>query len=297
MDQDLIAKATEDLENSIVEDEQQEKQEKDLGASIVKAIKDTAAEYFGKAQTTDLKAENDRRGSLTESSQDPAKTAKKTGKEYHDSSKYETRKGDDCDDDMDGDDLEDKKKSKKKMSKMAYMNKMKKMGKMKKSRHGYDDENEGEEFEESALDATEFVEAMGESVEEIEKSMDRMEEGMAVFGELLGEMSDPKRDKLIVNIAKGIGFLVDQMKDLNKSVSAQNDLVKSISQLPGAPRIAGLPAQTVNNDEIKKGEEGDTLTKGEKDRIFQLATSRRISMDEYRNAIRNNDASILEKVK
>lgn len=295
MEDDILEQATQDLEKSLAEDQQQEETEQNLGDAIVKAIKSVTTEFLGKAQTTDLSADKDRRGSLTETSKDPATSPKKTGREYPDSSKYEARKGSDMDDDFEGDDEDDAPKGKgKKLSKYAM--KMKKMKKMKKSQdedRSYDDDDD---VTEDMVDATEAVAAIGESTELIGKSLDRLEDGMSVFGELLGEMSDPKRDKILVNIAKGISFLVDQQKELNKSIREQNDLMKSIGQMPGVPRVAGLH-QMVKTDEVKKAEGGGVLKKGDKDRLFKAAVQGQISMEEFKEAQATGDASILEKVK
>lgn len=185
---DILAKASQELEESIQQDQETEtaaETHQTIGEAIVKAVKDAAAPFLSKAQTSTLSAEKDRRGSLTESKSDPAATPKKSGKGYEDSSVYEARKGEDMDEDDDSDD--DKKSSKKSKKKNPFFSKMKKMKK------GYDEETEEDDSDdesEDMFDATEVVAELGENVESISKSVQTLEEGMAVFGELLGEMAD-----------------------------------------------------------------------------------------------------------
>lgn len=293
---DVLAKASQELEASIADDqetEQQEETEKDLGKAIVKAIKDTAAPFLAKAQTSTLSAEKDRRGSLTESGKDPAASPKKSGKGYEDSSVYEARKGEDMDDD--GDDDEDdapKKKAKKKFD-------FSKMKKMKKSVE-VEEEDDSSDEDEEMLDATEVVAELHDNVESISKSVDRLEEGMAVFGELLAEQADPRRDVLLANLAKAVTHIITEQKEIKKSLSGVNDLMKAVSSMPGVPKIAGVQ-MVVNKNDLNKSE-GESETDGvmsseDKNRLFQAAVQGKISTTEMKKAIQTNDLTILQKIK
>jgi hypothetical protein len=303
---DILEKATQELEESMVEEEAQAetaKGEQDLGKAIIKAVRNAAAPFLSKAQTSDLSAEKDRRGSLTESNKDPATTPKSSSSGYPDSTRYEARKGEDLDDDgdEDGDEDEDDKKSKRhKKGKKAnpFMSKMKKMKK------GHEDEEDSDdtdvEGDDEMFDATEVVAELGENVAEINKSVDRLEEGMAVFGELLGEMADPRRDKLLVNLAKAVTHIISEQKEMKKSLSGVNDLMKAVSTMPGVPKIAGLQ-MIANKTDLAKGE-GDVEDRGElsqenKDRLFAAAVARKISTKEMSKAMQTHDLSILERVK
>lgn len=294
-DDDVLAKASQELEESITEDQEteaQEEAEKDLGSAIVKAIKTAAAPFLEKAQTSNLSAEKDRRGTLTESGSDPAASPKKSGKGYEDSSKYEARKGEDMDDDGDEDDDSSKKKKKFPFGKMK---------KMKKSAELEDtDDSDDEDFDDEEMyDATEVVAELGKNVTQINKSIDRLEEGMAVFGELLAEQADPRRDVLLTNLAKAVVHIVEQQKEMKKALTGVNDLMKAVATMPGVPKIAGLQMM-VNKGDLAKSEGEDVneeLSKEDKDRLFQAAARKQISTAEMSKAMRTRDLSVLDKVK
>ena len=285
-EQDILESASRELEASIADDNQQVAHQ-DLGKSIVQAISDGVKSVLAKAggPTTDLPADKDKRGSLLEAGSDPAKSPKKSGKGYDDSSKYEARKGHDMgEEDEDGDEDDKdmpaffKKKGKKKMIK-----------KMKKSYS--DEELESEEGEESDVDATEFMNDLGEAVEHLHKSVSSIEEGVAVFGELLAEMADTRRDKLLVNMAKGINLLITENKELKKSMNKHETMMKSISNLPGMPKVVGthFAAQEAATTE---GESAQVST-ADRDRLFQLAVAKKITTGEMQKAIRTGDMSVL----
>lgn len=278
MKDDLLDTAAAELENSIKEDEQSAKVEpKDLGKAIVEGVQTAVKDFLAKgkgAQTSDLSAEKDKRGELTGSGKDPAESPKKSGQGYSDSSGYEARKGDDSDDDDDdSDDVP------------AFFKKKKKGKKVKKSDDVEDDSDEDSDDE--AYDATEFVEEMGDAVNHMNKSINRLEEGLAVFGELLAEVADARRDKLMVNMAKALTHIVEEQKEIKKSLVAHSTMMKSIAQLPGMPRVAGLFNQAQGTEEVTTSSEGagTKLSKATHDRLWQMAVQRKITSEEMKKAI------------
>lgn len=289
-DNDVFESASQELEKSIQEDEKA--QPTDLGQQLIKSVTNAVQDFLAKGkggQPSELSAEKDKRGSLTESGKDPAESPKKSGKGYDDSTKYEARKGEDMDDEDDEDD------------KPSFFKKKKKK-KVKKMYKSYDEQDEDtsdeDESADEALDATEFVEELGDAVEHINKSVGRLEDGMAVFGELLAEMADPRRDKVLVSLAKAVSHLVQEQKEIKKSLVAHQTLVKAIAQMPGVPRVAGLQlvAQEAEAASVG-GAEPKQISQADKDRLFRAAVQKQISTEEMNKAIRTGDLSVLEKVK
>lgn len=268
------------LEEQISKSEKTEEapvQEEKSEQGLLKALMTTAKDYLGKAQTSDLKAEKDRRGSLTESSDDPAKTPKKSGAGYEDSSKYEARKGHGKDDDEDEDD-----------DVPAFMKKKAKKKAMKKSIETEDEESEDSE---EVIDVT-------ETVEELQKSVARLEEGVAVFGDLLAEVADPRRDKAMATVMKSLSHIIEKQNKLEKSLGEVQPLMKALAQMPGAPKMVGVQANLKKSVETTEGAETQTvLSKEDKDRLMKAAIEGKISTNEMKKAIATNDASLLEKIK
>lgn len=289
MEKQELEKLQADLEKSISKDEKptadgdsKESLEKGLATHLMAAAKDFIAKASG-AVTSDLPAEKDKRGELTTSGKDPAESPVKSGQGYKDSSKYEARKGDDEDED-DEDDKDE----------MPSFFKKKAKKKMKKS----EDESEEEE-EDSEVDATEFLEQMGGAVDHLGKSVRELEEGMAVFGELLSEIADPRRDNLNATMAKALAHLVTEVKDIKKSLAAHESVMKSISTMPGAPRVAAMHVAATETETAPSAPaaRGMKLEKSMKDRLWRLTAERKISVDEYKHACATGDVSILDRVK
>jgi len=291
MEDDVFETAAAELEASLAKDEKSSGEATDLGkaivSSITSAVKDVLAKGKG-AQKTDLSAEADKRGTLVDSGKDPAESPKKSGQGYKDSSIYEARKGHDDDEDGDDDDGD--------MPSFFKKKKKKGMGKKKIMKSEDEDEDESDDDE---VDATQFVEELGEAVDHLGKSIHRLEQGMAIFGELLSEMADPRKDKLMVNMAKAISHLVTENKDLKKSLVNNGTMMKAISQMPGVPRVAGLQAAFSATEESETPESNGrtSLSKSQRDRLFQLAVAKKISIDDMKKAVSTGDASVLDSFK
>ena len=275
MENSVFEAAASQLEKSIKPDVQPSKEAESLKDVLLKAATDFLNKGKG-GQGTDLEADKDKRGSLIEAGKDPAEHPVKSGQGYKDSSKYEARKGDD-EDDMDDED-EDEKES-------MFKKKKKKM-KKKMDKSGDEDESEDE-----VVDATEFVEDLGDAVDHINKSVERLEAGMVAFGDLLVDMADPRREKLLVTMAKAISHVIEKQDKIEKSLSQFADLKKAMKE-PSAPKVAG---QTI----VVEGTEnkGSILKSEDKNRLFQLASKSKISMEEYKNAVKTGDISILDRFK
>ena len=155
---DLFEAVSKDLEKAMAEREQETTQE-DLGDRIVKAIRNEIDLAKGKKKdepNSDLSAEDKAGKGVTEHGKDPAQNPVKAGQGYKDSSKY-VPKGKDEMEDEDEDEDEAPSFFKKKMKKGC--------GKMKKS----------QEQEETEVDATEYMETMGEAVDAMHARMNHIE--------------------------------------------------------------------------------------------------------------------------
>lgn len=296
--ENILAKAASELEASIRKDEKQAESAEDFGTALAKSIKGVVNEFFGKsaeakpiekvkdAKLTDAEDETDMSARAADSGVDSAAYDKDRKPSY----KKSTKKGEECDEEEDDDDDDkpsffEKMKSKKKEK--AYKGHGKKM---KKSEEAVEEDDE-------VIDATEALDNMQQGMVELHKSISDLEEGMAVFGELVTELTNPSRDKLLGQIAKGMAFLIEEHKELKKSVADVNTLAKSL-QTAGMPRIAGhtLPAP---KDDLSKSENPTgktTLSKGEQDRLFAAAAKGQITREEFNHALRSNDTSILKAV-
>lgn len=295
MGDNIFTAATEELEKSIKE-ENAEKQipseTQDLGKAIVKGITDAVAPLLEKAHkgspTSDLSAESDKRGTLLESGKDPAETPKKSGGGYGDSKSYTAEKAseDYNDDDMDEDDDD---------SKPSYFKKKKKKAKKKFSKsEDWADDEDSDDDDDGVYDASEFIDGVSEAVDDLGKSSQRLEDGIAVFGELLAELADPRRDKLQIALAKSLTYLTEKVSKLEKSIQEGNDLMKAVSQLPGVPKIAGMHLMK-SEGQVEGNSGGIQVSKEDRDRLFKAACERRISTSEMKNAIATGDMSCLKK--
>jgi len=293
LENDLFEAAAADLEKAIRAEE--EETPVDGPEAIAKAVKSKLDEAVEIARTgklskagpgSDESADKDRRGSLTSTKDDPAKTPKKSGQGYKDSSGYTSEKGSMSHDDEDEDDTPAyfKKKSKKKA---------------KKSEEDYNDDEDGED----SLDADAFVEGMEKAIGDLRKGNRNLEDGLATFGELLSDMADPRKDKLLISIAKGISHIVDRLGKLEKSFGDQADMVKAVSRMPGVPRVAGLALAKAEAAEsaVATGTEGrgvaDALTDGDRERLFKAVIEKKISRSEHSAALRTGDLRCLEKAR
>lgn len=254
------------------------------------------------AMPTDLKQEKAvKDDEVTDTEADPAEHPVKSGKGYKDSRPYVGKmgKGEGCDDDDAGDDEDDKPNF---FGKKKGKGKMDKGAKVKKS--------EADDGDDDLVDVTEHMESMEKAVNfligenaELKKSMSELTEGTGIFGQVLHQIAenDPRRDNLIVNMAKAIAFVVGEIKDLRKGVSLTSDMMKAVTELPGAPRAAGLSLLKSDIDGaaaagvIGGGNSGKSLSEGDRQRLWQAAMAKSITKDEYRTALATGDAGVLQK--
>jgi len=290
MSDDLFENAANELEKSMKEEEQSTPPSAEtLAKAIRKGITDAVAPLLKGGPTSDMSAEADKRGTLTDTSSDPAEKPKKSGGGYPDSKSYTSKKGDDDfnDDDDDGDDDDTPsffKKKKKRKGKKAC-----------KGDEDYNDDRYYEDDDDDAYDASEFIDGMSKAVDHLSKSNNRLEEGLSVFGELLSELADPRRDKLAVNMAKAMTHIVDRVTKLEKAITEQNDLVKSMARMPGAPKIAGATQLNLIKGEEESEDATPKVSQEDRDRLFKAAVEGRISQAERRNAVVTGDLSCLKK--
>ncbi len=286
--------ASRELEDHIAEGEQKPAQQESASDRIVKALGQVMD--LVKGQTSDLSAEKDRRGALTGAADDPAKSPKKSGGDYPDSSKYEARKGHGKDDDDDDDDDKD--------GKLNFFKK-KKSKKVKKAEEEEEEEEElNSDPEADVVDATHFMKSVRAEIKDLRKTVQEISEGVAVFGELLTGVADPKKDKLLLTMSQAIGHVIKRQDAFEKSLEP---IAKAL-KVPGNPRAAGKqddllhkakPAAEAGNGETTtdEGGEANPLTQTEKDRLFKACNLRQISSQEMQKAINTNDRSIFERIK
>lgn len=285
---DNFEKAAAELENAIKTEETHvaDPQPQDIGKAIVKGITDAVSSLVKAGKKGEgLSADNDKRGTLTETEEDPAKKPSSSTKGYPDSKGYSSRKADDEHDDDEDEDEHDDDGDDDSDEGGHEVNPFKKKG-CKKCDKSHDDD--------AVVEVTPFLKGIEKSIKKLSDRSVYLEKGMAIFGELLSEMSDPSRDKLAVAMAKGITFLTDKITKLEKSVEQQNSLVKSIAQMPGMPKVAGI-AQS-----LQKSEESTVAPKIsdiERDRLFKAASHRKISTAEFNQALKTGDLACLKDVK
>ena len=279
---DVFETLAADLEKSIQTTEKSD-EPKDLAAVLTKAARD----FLAKGSGSDLQAEADKRGTLLVAGKDPAESPKKSGDGYKDSSKYEARKGEkeECDDEDDDDKMP------------AFFKKKKKGKKAVKKASAEEVEETEDDDDQDAVDATEFMEGVEKSITFLMEQNKELSKGLACFGELLADLADPRKDKVLVSMAKAISFLVEGHKTLSKSVEGHSTLMKAISTMPGVPRVAGLQTVVTDADADAAAPQGKTLSKSQKDRLFQLAVQKKISHEEMKKAVQTGDATILEQFK
>lgn len=301
---DILAKAARDMDAAIAADQVPVETKNEEPAltpeSIRKAIVDGVKSALAKANgsprsdmTLDAKG---RSGSEVISNEDdPAKTPKKSGQGYKDSSAY-TAKGDECaDDDDDSDDDDDGDDDMPDFFKRGAKSKGKKPPFVKKS---FDDAED-----EDAIDATEFIQAVGSTVHKLEKSIAELRKGVATFGELLAEVADPRRDRLAVSNSNGLAYVINEIKEIKKSLQTQNSLVKSIASLPGMPRVAGgsfpviadVGAAPQAEPQVTEPDSlGRVLTADQRNALWKARQDDRITESEWKRAKRG-DTSIIAK--
>jgi len=220
---------------------------------------------------------------------DPAKSPKKSGQGYQDSSKIVNKGDDDADDDDDDDDDDG-------MPAFFSRGKSKGKKKMKKSEQVVDDDD----ADEGGVDATEFLEGMGDAVEYLGKSVRELRSGVATFGELLAELADPRRDRLLISLQKGLTAVIEKQNRLEKSLGEHTSLMKSISQLPGMPKVAGMaPAiAAVSQDQVQVSAQPDALgrivTGDQRNALMKAKAEGKITHEEWKRG-RAGDATVLAK--
>lgn len=274
---DAFEAAAAELENSIAP-KQSAEESSDPAVTFMKGFKELVSS-FAKAKGgpgSDLSAEKDKRGTLTEAGKDPAETPAKSGEGYKDSSKYETRKGEDMEDEGDEEESDEV---------PSFFKKKKKKKAMKKS------EEASESEDEELSDAEEFMEGLENGIDHLAKSCGKIEEGVAVFGELVAELADPRRDKLLIGLAKAMNLLVTETREIKKSLEANQSIIKSIATMPGMPKVVGAQLQKAEQEQgLKK-----SLSGQDRDRLFKAASKGVISKEEYNQALQTGDMSCLEK--
>lgn len=230
------------------------------------------------AQTTDLSQDKAPKSkTVTEVEPDPAEHPVKSGRGYKDTKPY-IGKGDEEDDD----------------DKPNFFGKKKKV---KKSAEEDDDE----------VDVTEFTGEMAKAINylidevaELRKSQAELLEGSGIFGQVLHEVAanDPRRDNLSVNVAKALSFVVNEVKEIKKGLSTQADLFKSVAEMPGVPRAAGIALIKSEHDGAAGAgvDAGQAVSKGDRSRLYKAAVEKKITMDEYKDALAKGDTSILARI-
>jgi hypothetical protein len=232
---------------------------------------------------------------VTDDEEDPAETPKKSGQGYKDTRPYVGKFGkgdDDHDDDDDGDEDE----------KPSFFGKKAKKGHKKPMKKSDDEEGDLEDVTEFMGEMAKAVNWLVGEVAELRKGQSELTEGTGIFGEVLHQVAenDPRRDTMLINMAKALSFVVGEVKDLRKSVGEQRDLVKAVAEMPGAPRVAGLALLKAEADGAGAAgvaDGGDKLSKGDRGRLFQAAVKKSITTDEYKHALKTGDVSVLAKVK
>jgi hypothetical protein len=218
---------------------------------------------------------------------DPAEKPVKSGGNYPDTKKYIKKAskcaepdGDEDDDDEDDDDEDDDDEDDKKPAFFGKKNVKKAV-------------SETEE-----VDATEFmtnlgnaVDYLGGQVQTLTKSMKMLMKGQAIFGNIVADLADPRKDKLQETMAKALVFLVKENKDLKKSVINNNDLMKSVSKMPGVPFMAGM----VNPNTGETLQKGAELSKADADALQSAVLSNKITKSQWLQARHTGDLSCLKK--
>lgn len=276
-----------DLEKSIKTDETTELS----AAEVQEFLKDPAnvrkalalgAKELAKAKgaiTTDLSQEKAPKSkTVTETEDDPAETPVKSGKGYKDTRPY-VGKGDDGD----GDDDKD--------GKPSFFGKKKKAVKKGDEQADADDDVDVTELvQELVAHNGEMAKAINWLVDQVDglrKSQETLVEGSGIFGQVLSEVAenDPRRDTLLINMGKAINKAMGELADIKKSVASQHDLVKAVTELPGAPRAAGLALIKAEAEGGAAAAGGNKLSKSETQQLYGLATSKKITTGEYREAL------------
>jgi hypothetical protein len=303
---DILAKAARDMDAAIAADQTPVTQPASVETaltpeSIRKAIVDGVKSVLAKANgaprsdmTLDAKGRSG--GEVISTEDDPAKTPKKAGQGYKDSSAY-TAKGDESADDDDDDDDDDSDDDDSDMP--AFFQKK---GKGKK-KPPFVKKSFDEVEDEDAVDATEFIQAVGSTIHKLEKSVSELRKGITTFGELLAEVADPRRDRLAVSNSNGLAYLINEVKEIKKSLATQDGMMKSIAQLPGAPRVAGasfVPQQQQaesSQSEVHTSEPdalGRVLSPDQRNALWKARQENRITESEWKRAKRG-DTSIIAK--
>jgi hypothetical protein len=216
---------------------------------------------------------------LLDEEDDPAENPVKSGGNYPDTKKY-VKKASNCDDDNDSDDDEDED------DKPAFFGK-----KNVKKAMLVDEE----------VDATEFMKNLGEAVdflggrmERIAKSMNMLMKGQAIFGNIVADLADPRKDKLQETMAKALMFLVNENKEIKKSMVVSCDLMKSVQKMPGVPFMAGM-INPNSGDTVAKSE--STLTKADADLLQKAVLKGEITKAQWLQARHTGDLSCVTGVK
>ena len=266
---------------------------------LLKAITTAATEYINKGNAgskkhvkkkgknpSDLTADGSTEDldEIDDPDNDPAESPVPAGGNYPDTKRYVKKAKDEMFEDEDDDDDKPeffKKKSKKKVCKSL-------------------DEDSDE------VDATEFMLQMGNAMDHtvgevagLKKSLGQVVKGLAIFGDLLSDLADPRKDQMQETMAKALTYLVKENKELRKSLQESNDLVKSISQAPGMPQMAGIPLAPVggNDDLIKSQQPAQKveLQKSDRDMLMKAVMQREITQRQYSAALKTGDLSCLKK--
>jgi hypothetical protein len=283
---DRFDELSSELESSIAEEPTSENQ----ADGLAKAVTDAARDYLEKAKgkkkgeknPSDLTAEeiSNNTEEEIEADGDPAEHPKASGGAYPDVKKY-VKKAAECDDDDEDDDDEDDKPDF-----------FKKKGKVKKA-----------VTEDEEVDATEFMGELGEAVnyiggrlENLAKSMNLLMKGQAIFGNIVADLADPRKDKLQETMAKALVFLVKENKELKKAVSLNVDLMKAVQKMPGLPVVAGMinPAGSSETADTVQKAQGPTASKADMDTLMKARLEGKITHAQWLQAKHTGDLSFLK---
>jgi len=267
---DVFETASKELESMI----EGETKSEDQATEIAKAIAGVLNK--GKKEVrSDLSAEKVKDDkSHIEAEEDPAEDAAPSGKGYKDSSKY-----------VNG----SKKKASRDEDEDESPAPMFKKKKMKKSYEVGPEDEEEEGEAEGEVDATQFLNTLGEAVDEIRSELSEVKKALAVNLELAVEGLDNKKDELLLNMAKGMKFLIEEHKSLKKSLTEQTSLVKAVANMPGVPRAVSL-FQAGGEDALKKSV---SVSEAQKDTLWKARITNQITENQYKEAIKTGDLSCL----
>ena len=193
-----------------------------------------------------------------EDQDDPAEDAKPSGRGYPDTRPYV------------------------KHNEKKYTHRMKKGNEVPE----YFDEDDDEYIEkgESDIDATDFLMELNDKVDSLQK-------GLAIIGELVAEVADPKMATMQLRMAKALAVVTTKIGTIEKALTESATLQKAAEQTPGTPKIAGINFAQAGGDTMAKSD----LSEDDRNKLFKARMGKEISANEYRDALQSRDTTILSK--